>query len=645
MTVATMSRAATALRRLPPDAEPVLPDSLIERVFAAKNADLNMVTSGSGDERRMSRFLEIMRANCFPPSFHVPDMGIGPRSVGVIAKYLRGDRDLFYALDLSGNPIGDAGSLALASMLEDNGALCSLDLRGCEIGPQGAADIFEALKKNRYVTSVDLSGIMGNTRNRLGGALAAAQAATANPVLARIYAREAGFSAEGLKAFCGGLASSSLAVIDLSANGLGEEAAGLLAGSLSGPSLETLVLAHNNIDAVAAGHVANIMTSCPRLTRLDLSDNRIGKSGSRKIAMAAREHKTLAMLQLDRNSILSVGLVSIAALLGDKTTARVPIAHLSLSGNGLEPSSGNLIASLMQKLPTLKHLDVSDNPIGDEGVVALCGGLSSNATMTSLSLKGLKLSNEGAKSIAEALKHNHTLQVLDLSDNKIRVEGGEALANALDVNTTLQSLSSEYNDFGYHNFTLIKERLLENRKRFNGSTIERVRLEITDLMTQQVKLDELERHVAEVRAAAKTAQERLDKAQKTLRQLDEDRDSERKRIEAAIQERSQAAMQYANQSIALSNEIGRVKTDKDTVFRSVLQKVHREKDASTKAQRRLQKIQHEMQELQESTGKEYLQLEASLRLQQSDKEAVQKSIEDLTKQIEMLRGTAPPSVN
>jgi hypothetical protein len=67
------------------------------------------------------------------PTFNASDLGLGPKSIAVVTRYLASDKDMFCYANFNGNPIGDAGAEAIAAMMEQNETITSLDLMGCEI--------------------------------------------------------------------------------------------------------------------------------------------------------------------------------------------------------------------------------------------------------------------------------------------------------------------------------------------------------------------------------------------------------------------------------------------------------------------------------------------------------------------------------
>ncbi|MBA0660300.1 hypothetical protein Goklo_012337, partial [Gossypium klotzschianum] len=87
----------------------------------------------------------------------------------------------------------------------------------------------------------------------------------------------------------------------------------------------------------------------------------------------------------------------------------------------------------------LKTLDLSGNPIGDEGIKCLCDILVNNTGIQKLQLNSVDLGDEGAKAIAELLKKNSTLRALELNNNMIDYSGFTSLAGALLENKTIRN--------------------------------------------------------------------------------------------------------------------------------------------------------------------------------------------------------------
>ena len=75
--------------------------------------------------------------------------------------------------------------------------------------------------------------------------------------------------------------------------------------------------------------------------------------------------------------------------------------------------------TLADSLKQLQTLDMSNNPLADDGVVALCSVFKFNKTLRELILQKCLCTESGAEKIGEMLKKNKTLMVLDVSRNSI----------------------------------------------------------------------------------------------------------------------------------------------------------------------------------------------------------------------------------
>uniref|UniRef100_A0A0G4HIU3 Uncharacterized protein n=1 Tax=Chromera velia CCMP2878 TaxID=1169474 RepID=A0A0G4HIU3_9ALVE len=106
---------------------------------------------------------------------------------------------------------------------------------------------------------------------------------------------------------------------------------------------------------------------------------------------------------------------------------------LDLRENGLRRPSMESFSFVLTAgwLPTLLSLDLSDNPLGPFGVMALAKGLC--APLQSLQLARTDARKEGVGALAEVLKAKKvsSLQTLDLAENEMRAGGFKPLSAAL----------------------------------------------------------------------------------------------------------------------------------------------------------------------------------------------------------------------
>lgn len=92
-----------------------------------------------------------------------------------------------------------------------------------------------------------------------------------------------------------------------------------------------------------------------------------------------------------------------------------------------------LFASKCKENRGIEKLNLSDNKLGNEGVVYLSEALSVNNILKEIILKANDIGNEGAVALAEALQHNSSLTKLDLQGNRIKPQGAVSLSAILKV--------------------------------------------------------------------------------------------------------------------------------------------------------------------------------------------------------------------
>jgi serine/threonine protein kinase/hemoglobin-like flavoprotein/Ran GTPase-activating protein (RanGAP) involved in mRNA processing and transport len=207
--------------------------------------------------------------------------------------------------------------------------------------------------------------------------------------------------------------------LELGGNAIGAAGAAALAGSPALAGLRTLGLSSNDL---GSDGVAELATSraLEALTALDLSSNAIGPGGTAALAVAPAAFR-LQRLELQANAL---GPAALEVLL---TSSRFGnLRHLNVAGNALDATGAMLLASTTFAR-RLKWLDVSDNAIGDAGLAALLGGQPLAGVWT------LAVARNGITGAAVPLltKGPAELGSLDLSGNPLQDEGLRALAAAL----------------------------------------------------------------------------------------------------------------------------------------------------------------------------------------------------------------------
>jgi Ran GTPase-activating protein (RanGAP) involved in mRNA processing and transport len=122
---------------------------------------------------------------------------------------------------------------------------------------------------------------------------------------------------------------------------------------------------------------------------------------------------------------------------------KLPVSvSLNLSNNRIDAQGAALLADAL-KANTLTALDLSDNPLGDEGVCALAKDMALNISLTALNLSRTGFGPTGATALADMLGTNRTLRSIKLLCNEFGDSGTAKLAVPLYKNCVLKELNIE----------------------------------------------------------------------------------------------------------------------------------------------------------------------------------------------------------
>ena len=166
----------------------------------------------------------------------------------------------------------------------------------------------------------------------------------------------------------------------------------------------------------------------PVQIEMNLSDKNIGDEGTKELAKALEQHKSLQRLDLHANQIGMDG----AEALAEALEQNYVLQELNLKYNPIAPEGTGVFKKIEKYLSRNKG-------------IAAAKELDENSNLIKLNWFGKKIGDEGIKELAKALKRHENLQCLDLRENQIGIGGAEALAEALEQNRVLQELNLNYN--------------------------------------------------------------------------------------------------------------------------------------------------------------------------------------------------------
>ena len=438
----------------------------------------------------------------------------------VMAKALLENKALQY-LDISNNNILDNGVIAISECIKKNSKLQELVISGNNIGSKGAKQIAETIKINTTLRNLDISNIkisnngvkfisdclkhnctlreLDLSENEITneGVIELSEAISMNMTLLKLNISKNWITIDGILNFLetinngkcviqslnithNNVTKSGLIKIEQSIkklsfplefiaswNEIKDENAAVLKSTIKclsynshNDSIECSDIKEDewslhNISNVEyrAAFLCDCLKEDSTLQSLKISENKIFADESEHIAnvvmmtKAIQINTTIQKLDMSNNSISDDGVVAIC----DSLKINVSLQELNLALNNITNEGTKKIAEAIQVTKTLRKLNLNDNQISDDGAAAISDSLKVNKSLQELNIQGrggrcVVITNKGAKYVSKAIQVNTALQKLDLSYNKISDDGAAAISDSLKTNVSLQELNLAIND-------------------------------------------------------------------------------------------------------------------------------------------------------------------------------------------------------
>jgi Ran GTPase-activating protein (RanGAP) involved in mRNA processing and transport len=181
--------------------------------------------------------------------------------------------------------------------------------------------------------------------------------------------------------------------------------------------------------------VCDIVETNDTCKALCFRQNLITAQGAVRLAKALKKNKSITSLELDYNKIKDEGLIALA----EAVYYHRNLGVLSLAGNQIGDSGCAALMTAMQDSQkktgephNMKHIQLSNNLIGDPGAKALARMIRKNDTVEMLSLSFNNLTDKGVGYILDvAEKHALPLKSLMLAKNQLSSKSLIRLADYL----------------------------------------------------------------------------------------------------------------------------------------------------------------------------------------------------------------------
>ena len=479
---------------------------LLRKMFRAKCKDLGIKPIAEQEEG----FIERAQKGLSEEHFRLSDLGVGASVVPPLTEILSAPDCMVTRLDLSNNPLRDAGGAALARLLPRCGELRRLELRSVGLGDTGVAALFEGMRKDT-LTGLDLgcAGTFG--RNSLGvlGAEAAAKMLAQTSSLSWLSLASTSVTPECATLLSKGLRQNlTLRLLDLSENQISDAGASNILTAAISADLRELNLGHNEISDRSAPHFIALLDSVRvSLEKLDLRGNKISNHASSAIAISlSMKNTSLSTLLLDSNELGPLGATSLAKGLTMEETCTLDsgmkveiqlkyprsLTTLKLSLNELKDEGASKLCAILTKNWTLTALDLSNNMITDAGARAVGKSILKNTSLVNLSLSWNLIGDVGIDALAQNFRAHEYLHSLSIEANKFSEKGCAAIVDMLSTCTSICSLKFDFNEVTYNQSEAIKSLLDKNTKMMEANYTIKMKNEIFLLSQKQDQFPDLE---------------------------------------------------------------------------------------------------------------------------------------------------------
>ncbi|KFV44983.1 Ribonuclease inhibitor [Tyto alba] len=315
-------------------------------------------------------------------------------------------------LNVADNKLGTAGVKVLCQgMMNPNCKLQKLQLEYCEL----TADIMEAL----------------------GSAL------QSNPTLKELSLSNNTLGDTAIKQLCQALVETScnIELLHLENCGITSDSCREMSRVLSNKSsLIDLIMGDNKIgDSGMALLCEGLMHPNCKIRKLWLWDCDITSASCEGLSRLISTKETLTEMSLTDNNLRDSGMEMLCEALKDP---RSKLQELWIKECGLTTACCKAISSALSMNKQLKILNIAENKLGDAGVEIICEGLlHPNCNIQSLWLCNCDLTSASCATFATVMTTKQSLTELDLSDNPLDDEGVRKLCDAVrNPNCYLQQL-------------------------------------------------------------------------------------------------------------------------------------------------------------------------------------------------------------
>ncbi|GAX74022.1 hypothetical protein CEUSTIGMA_g1472.t1 [Chlamydomonas eustigma] len=202
------------------------------------------------------------------------------------------------------------------------------------------------------------------------------------------------------------------------------------------PKLASLtILKHRKFDHTEVAKLCNSLGHNTVLKELYASNHSINADSALLISQLLAVNSSLTSLCIGNSSFGDAGV----AALHDGLLKSASLVSVDFENKGISKTGTAVISEILHSNKILSHVNIARNPVGDEGLSALCSH--PWGSLTHLDLRSCELGPMSMQHMAEALGHfTAPLSILHLSHNTLGAQAGVHLSAILRHASSLTQL-------------------------------------------------------------------------------------------------------------------------------------------------------------------------------------------------------------
>ena len=267
--------------------------------------------------------------------------------------------------------------------------------------------------------------------------------------------------------------SPSLEKLAIENNSIGDKGVAAIAlRAKDHPSLRELYLSSCSIGYKGIESLNMVIKSKAPIKKLDLHGNNIEDKGAITLAKGLKGNKGINYIDINEAGITDIGFKALAptlvsrqyldlgynqltsnaigCLLEAAKDQEIQVKELKLGGNkinkiqersklgsliyGKQKGGAEALSDFITRAKKITNIDLNNNEIGDEGIIAITQALRSCRYLNMLRLNGNMITERGGEHILELIKHSPLLTTVTIQDNAISKELEKQIAEALQKN-------------------------------------------------------------------------------------------------------------------------------------------------------------------------------------------------------------------